>query len=131
MPTTHTLKVEDEKSSRSSQGRTERPSGAAAVLIAKLEWLSDEYRGTDAGCTDDNGDHVDVSEALRDAAAALKRHLAPSPADLLRRLTISDEAGASRLVVMAQSPSNYHHWTKAVGQFTAAEVRASLAKQEG
>ena len=37
-------------------------------LTDKLHWMADEYTGTDAGKTDDNGDHQDTSTALREAA---------------------------------------------------------------
>jgi hypothetical protein len=78
---------------------------------------------------DADGCEVGVSrQALDEVLAMIDALNVASPADLLSRLDLSGEAAESRLVVMAQSSANYHHWTKAVGHFTAAEVRAALKK---
>jgi hypothetical protein len=45
---------------------------------------------------------------------------------LLARLSVSHLADRDRLVVMCQNPANNHHWSKAVGGFTVAQVHAAV-----
>lgn len=48
-------------------------------------------------------------------------------ADLVGRLKLDGLADRERLIVMAQNPANYHHWTKGVGEFSVAEARAAFS----
>lgn len=89
----------------------------ASPSAALAQWMMQRGYATGHGDT--------FADLLAELTA---QHDAPTPIDLLRRLDIANEADGSRLVVMAQSPSNYHNWTKAVGKFTAGEVRKAIAK---
>ena len=48
---------------------------------------------------------------------------------LLGRVNIAELTDRDRLVVMAQNPANSHHWSKSVGAFTVAQVRAAVAAE--
>lgn len=47
-------------------------------------------------------------------------------AGLLGLLRLEGEQDGSRLIVHAQNPAGNYYWTKAVGGFTAGQVRAAL-----
>lgn len=53
----------------------------------------------------------------------------PTARELLRRLDTVGELSESRLIVMAQNTHDFR-WTKALGQFTADEVRAALRRPQ-
>lgn len=65
-----------------------------------------------------------------DLRAALMAAQAPTSTALLSRLLLSGLPDNHRLMVMCQNPSANYHWSKVVGQMTAGEVRAALAKVE-
>jgi len=78
-------------------------------------------------------DRLDEARRERDSArqevADLREALRltqMTPQLLLERIALGGLSDADRLMVMAQSPADNHHWSKPVGKFTAGEVRASL-----
>lgn len=50
----------------------------------------------------------------------------PTSRELLSALRLDGLPNDHRLIVMCQNPANNHHWSKAVGGFTAGDVRDSL-----